>query len=303
MNKGYIKTFRKLVEWEWYQEANTMRLFIHCLLMANYEEKKWKGIIIPIGSFITSSSNLAHQLRLTRAEIRHAICNLQTTSEIAIETTNRFTMITVRNWAEYQGLDFDEIANEKTNKDCDLQPSNNHNIRNKEVKNIKNKDIKDKTLPPQAVVEGEKTPKIRFGNFKNVLLTEEENKRLHVDYGNADELIEYLSYHIEMKGYKAKNHNLAIRKWVPNAVKEEALRQQRINGGSAFNKPSKPDIEVPWMDEYWKNLKNPEETKKPDITKEITEIEEYLTTIPQSTKQYVQVQNYLDKLRKEANQA
>ena len=258
MNKGYIKTFRKLVEWEWYQEANTMRLFIHCLLMANYEEKKWKGITIPIGSFITSSSNLAHQLRLTRAEIRHAICNLQTTSEIAIETTNRFTMITVRNWAEYQGLDFDEIANEKTNKDCDLQPSNNHNIRNKEVKNIKNKDIKDKTLPPQAVVEGEKTPKIRFGNFKNVLLTEEENERLHIDYGNADELIEYLSYHIEMKGYKAKNHNLAIRKWVPNAVKEEAIRQARLNGnGSAYGKET-PEQEIARRTAQVERMYNPQ---------------------------------------------
>ena len=303
IHKGYIKTFRKLMDWEWYQEANTMRLFIHCLLMANYEEKQWKGITIPIGSFITSSSNLAHDLKLTRAEIRHAIYNLQTTSEIAIKTTNKYTIIAVRNWALYQGLNEDETTNKETIEQLDLQPSNNHNIRNKEERKKKDKEIKADTTASASDASSEKKVKHRFGSFKNVLLTDDENERLHKDYTNADELIEYLSYHIEMKGYKANNHNLAIRKWVPNAVKEDAIRKAKLaNGGSAYGKPTPPDVRIEWLAQYWDETKG-EKAPTPKTESEIKEIEEYLATLQPESKQYVRIKNHLDNLRREANQA
>lgn len=62
--------------------------------------------------------------------------------------------------------------------------------------------------------------KRKFGEYKNVLLTDDEYKRLNKDYPNCDELIKFLDEYIEMKGYKAKSHNLAIRKWVVDAVNE-----------------------------------------------------------------------------------
>ena len=133
MDGGYIKIFRKMTDWEWYQDTNTMRLFFHCLLMANYEEKKWKGTAIPVGSFITSENKLGEELHLSRQQIRRAICNLQTTNNITIKTTNKYTAVTVLNYALYQGLEDDETTN-SANIDIDeTQPSNNHNGRNKEV--------------------------------------------------------------------------------------------------------------------------------------------------------------------------
>lgn len=39
--------------------------------------------------------------------------------------------------------------------------------------------------------------------------------------------ITFLDEHIEMKGYKAKSHYLAIRKWVVDAVKEKERKDQR----------------------------------------------------------------------------
>jgi hypothetical protein len=61
--------------------------------------------------------------------------------------------------------------------------------------------------------------KIKLGEFKNVLLTENELNRLKNDYKNWNELIYFLDSYIQEKGYKSKDHNLAIRRWVPNAVK------------------------------------------------------------------------------------
>jgi hypothetical protein len=40
---GYIKLFRKLTEWEWYDQPATKVVFIHCLLKANWQEKTWRG--------------------------------------------------------------------------------------------------------------------------------------------------------------------------------------------------------------------------------------------------------------------
>ena len=37
MEEGYIKLCRKLAAWEWYTDANTVRVFIHCLIMANWK--------------------------------------------------------------------------------------------------------------------------------------------------------------------------------------------------------------------------------------------------------------------------
>ena len=72
-----------------------------------------------------------------------------------------------------------------------------------------------------------KKPKHKHGEYQNVLLTDEEYNKLHQDYPNANELITYLDEYIEMKGYKAKSHYLAIRKWVVDAVNRDNKKQYK----------------------------------------------------------------------------
>ena len=57
------------------------------------------------------------------------------------------------------------------------------------------------------------------------MLTESEYNALCRDYPNADEAIAYLDEHIEMKGYTVKSHYLALRKWVFDALREQAVRK------------------------------------------------------------------------------
>lgn len=58
--------------------------------------------------------------------------------------------------------------------------------------------------------------KHKHGEYKNVLLTDSELERLKKDFINHEELIKELDEGIELKGYKYKSHNLAIRKWANN---------------------------------------------------------------------------------------
>lgn len=64
--------------------------------------------------------------------------------------------------------------------------------------------------------ENKKKQKHRHGEFKNVLLTDEEYDRLGEEYGDdaRSEFINRLDEYIGMKGSKYKDHNLVIRNWM-----------------------------------------------------------------------------------------
>lgn len=84
---------------------------------------------------------------------------------------------------------------------------------------------------PEKVKEP-KEIKHKYGEYKHVLLTDAELDRLKKDYPNVDmaKLIEYFDKYIEEKGYKSKNHNLAIRRWVIEAFTKKPFgaKQTRV---------------------------------------------------------------------------
>lgn len=41
--EGWIKLYRKFLNWEWYKDNNVKIIFLHLLLTANHKDKKWKG--------------------------------------------------------------------------------------------------------------------------------------------------------------------------------------------------------------------------------------------------------------------
>lgn len=85
---------------------------------------------------------------------------------------------------------------------------------------------------PPTPPAGKKPTKHKVGEYKNVRLTDEERTKLEEKYGLdlTDSAITFLDEYIEMKGYKAKSHYLAIQKWVIDAVKEREQRQNRSGG-------------------------------------------------------------------------
>lgn len=139
--EGWIKLHKKLLEWEWYDDINVKCLFLHILLTANYEQKKWHGITIERGQLVTSVNSLVSQLQLSAMQIRTALDKLKSTNEITIKTTNKFTLITICNYVKYQCFESaEQQTKQQTNNNqiTNEQQTNNNNIRNKEYKNIRN---------------------------------------------------------------------------------------------------------------------------------------------------------------------
>lgn len=95
-NLGHICLHRKLLEWEWYSDINTCRLFIHMLLKANWTDGNFRGMTVPRGSFVSSTEKLPEETALTSKEVRTAISHLKKTGEVAIQTTNRYSVFSVK---------------------------------------------------------------------------------------------------------------------------------------------------------------------------------------------------------------
>ena len=148
MEEGYIKLNRKILSWEWYQDAATARLFLHCLLLANWKDARWQGVEVPRGSFLTGRAKLAQDLKISEQSVRTALKHLILTGELTMKTGPKGSIITVVNYDLYQGSnqqDNQQLTNEQPTTNQQLtneQPTTNQrlttNKNNNKYKNIKN---------------------------------------------------------------------------------------------------------------------------------------------------------------------
>lgn len=166
MNNGFIKLHRKILDWEWYDDPNCMRLFLHCLLRANFKDNNWRGIEIKRGSFLTSLDSLSKETKLSVSQIRTSIKKLKSTGELASSSHARHSVITIVGYESYQSLDKlnDNEITLKSHR-VDTEIATNKNV--KKEKKVKNKDI------------AEQAPKF---NFKAELINLGVDKELVSDW-------------------------------------------------------------------------------------------------------------------------
>ena len=101
-DNGFIVLHRSILNWGWYNDKNTKLLFIHLILTANYAPKEWKGRKIGVGQRVASLSKLSNEIGLSIKEIRTSLKHLQETGEVACESNNQYTVITIKNYEKYQ---------------------------------------------------------------------------------------------------------------------------------------------------------------------------------------------------------
>ena len=99
---GFILLYRQITEWEWYQNPNTFRVFLHCLLMANFTDGRFEGKDIKRGQFVTSLPSLSKQTSLSIQQVRTALDHLKSTGEITDTSTSKYRLITVVKYDQYQ---------------------------------------------------------------------------------------------------------------------------------------------------------------------------------------------------------
>ena len=109
-NIGFVIEPREIMNNEWYTEPNTMHLYRHCRLRANYSDTKWRGIELKRGQFVTSINTLSEETGLSVRQVRTAI-----DKQVDKQTDN-------------------PTANEQQSDDRQLTTDNNKNKENKNNK-------------------------------------------------------------------------------------------------------------------------------------------------------------------------
>lgn len=211
LNRGYIKLFRKIDNWEWYTEPNTIRMFLHCLIKANHTDKMWHGITIHAGSFVTSRAILAKELGISERQVRTAIKHLKSTNEVTNKSTNHYSIITVNNWHLYQ-------TNDQQNDRQEVQQmTTTNNIYKNNIVEINKKF----TIPT-------------IEEIQNYCLERKNNI-------NA----EYFYNYYESKGWlvgksKMKDYKAAIRTWEQNQQKYNKNNTNNQENVDYANEPYRP---------------------------------------------------------------
>lgn len=134
--KGWVKIYRELQEWEWYTKPEMVHLYIHLLLSANHTTVKWQGVTVKRGQLVTSISQLSKNTGLSVQSVRTCLARLKSTSEITIEATKAYTLITICNYGRY--IEKDSESNKASNKASNKQPTKQKQSANKALTTNKN---------------------------------------------------------------------------------------------------------------------------------------------------------------------
>lgn len=128
--KTFIKLYRSITEWEWYDDPITTRVFLHLLLTVEYKDKKYKGHKVSKGSRVCSYPKLSEETGLSIQSVRTAINHLKSTGELTVYKTPKFSIISIKNWGRYQG---GQQGNQQSaNSQLTVNQQHPKNIRNKE---------------------------------------------------------------------------------------------------------------------------------------------------------------------------
>ena len=101
---GYVRLYRSLLSWQWFQDSATLHVFICLLLLACFKPLSHAGVDLVPGQLIISRSRLCALTGLSEQRVRTALSHLKATNEITILPRRDFSIVTITHFARWQGL-------------------------------------------------------------------------------------------------------------------------------------------------------------------------------------------------------
>ena len=138
---GFIKLHRSILDWRWYKDANTFRVFLHLLLKAAVFDYEYGKTKIRRGEVLTTYGELANEissnsLSVSERQVRTAVEHLKSTGEVSITRLSKNLIISIVNYNNYQASPSIKSQSDVNQKSIKSQSQKNKN--NKNNKNIYN---------------------------------------------------------------------------------------------------------------------------------------------------------------------
>ena len=162
---GFIYLHRKMKDWEWYSDNNIRGVFIHLVLFANHENNNWQGTEIQRGQIVVGRNELSKTLGISQQSIRTTIKKLKSTNEITTKSTNKYTIITIIKYDDYQNNRV-KLTNKTTSKLTNEQPTTNQQLTTNNKDNKDNNINKEQLLATDVAVKEPDEVNLLLGEFK-----------------------------------------------------------------------------------------------------------------------------------------
>ena len=167
MDEGYILLHRKIVNWEWFSDPNTLVVFVHCLLRANWKDGKFQGREVKRGEFVTSLAKLSEETTLSVQNVRTALKHLESTGELTSRGYSKYRIISISNYDKYQCPNNQLTSNQQaTNKQLTTIEESN-----KEINIISSSLHSEDIRPTETVRQGNSEEVRQIVDAWNTLVT------------------------------------------------------------------------------------------------------------------------------------
>lgn len=209
---GYVKLNRNLLEWRWYRDANTTRVFLHLLLSANFKDQPFENIIVRRGEVATSYGAIADALHISARQARTAVTHLKVSGTVSVKQYSKFQVISILSWDLYQ---CDVSGTEAVKSQAEVSQKST---------NEESKERKKDSMPPQRK---------RFAPP-----TLDEVQKYCQERGNTVDAEQFCAFY-ESKGWRVGNQPMkswqaAVLTWERRERKDRA--EQEKEGTSAYER-------------------------------------------------------------------
>lgn len=174
----YIKLDRNILQWRWFKSSKVLHVFMWLLIRANIKEGHFEKDVVPRGSVVSSNAHIAESCGLTIDNVRTALANLEETGEITRIIRNRYQLITIVKYDDYQSDIINLTGQIPTDRHVKSQANPNNQRKKEEKKERKEEDGEFFDSPTGRVKRGTD----EFRNQSHLLLKPDE--------GTADDIPE-----------------------------------------------------------------------------------------------------------------